>query len=485
MTIPGPGGQRVTVETPVPRPEDLEEDEEQEGAEGAAELGAEGPQDEFDITPGEGYIRVSRIGLNGEQKFLRKVDRKILAEDLGFIGRTWGGGTYFLEIFKDTSKGPRWERKLTKEFDVDEFGPPKGAFASMAVPPAPEPEEDEDDELPPVYNPGAGQVQPDATMQMLMRAGSQGGKGEMVAIIGAMLTSQREADERNRKMFLELVSAMKGQQPTIDQVLSTADRMIAARGEPGQDPMSREIQNAVGLLVKDTIAKKFGVDTGSLTAGGGGGEGGSMIERMAMRVVDVLSPLLARAVANAGSASPTARRAPLRNPSHGAPPGATPGPLHAVVPPPSVVALPGATVEQTPASAGGESTASEPGVLVPPAPAVESGEPIMTVVPTQMMLDIKARFDYQLAVPALLTMARSNADPVSSARKIWVIAGRNVPVLLALINRDDLVGYLSAFEPEAASHADWLGRVKTALLAIEAEEMAAADQPEDDEDDGG
>jgi hypothetical protein len=109
----------------------------------------------------------------------------------------------------------------------------------------------------------------------------------------------------------------------------------------------------------------------------------------------------------------------------------------------------------------------------------------MTVLPTQVMLDIKARFDYQLAVPALLTMARSNADPVSSAKKIWVIAGRNVPVLLALINRDDLVEYLTAFEPEAAYHVDWLGGVKTALLAIEAEEMAAADRPDDEGDDGG
>lgn len=426
------------------------------------------PQDDLSSLLGQGFVRVSRVKPNGEVSFLRKIDRSVLGEDIGFIGQTWGGGRYFLEVFNEKK---HWVRRFHMSFDESEYGPAKFAHP---VEPGEDPGE-------------AGEVSPSpyGYPQMGYQPPSSRDIEEKVRerLEEQRLQFERER-ERDRAHALEikqmhdsqitlLTSTMKEiarpqDNPilTMENLMQMSDRMLQVRPGPQDSPANNPLNN---LLTK--AAERL-LERGLEDSGGSGGEGGSLIERLGTKLIDILGPTVARAVAAGYAFPPKGPAMPVKREVTGSPP------------PTSLASSPKTSPLTPPTSSDPADAGDVPVVLDrpalpqdPPAPQGGNGEAPSQEEPivlqeTPLMKEIKTHALYRENVPVLLDLARSKTPPQFVAEEIDKrIPDEHFGILEALVNHEDLVTYLSSFEPEVMQHGDWIIAVRDRLKAIVDEQI--------------
>lgn len=366
-------------------------------------------KDDLSALEGEGWVRVSRVSDDGEMLTLKKVERKILADDLTYLGRTWGGGRYWLEVM---NRWRQWVKKFYVNFDEREYGPPKGSYstrkadAPMGVP------MDANDN--PMLSAVVNQLQRSMEAKDL----------QIAALNDRQLTMQME----HNRTVIELIGKMSQRRDDtpgeFDRIIAAADKMVSARG-----PAPRGETDLAGTLVKQILPvladgfKEF--MTKRPTAAAAAAPDSTALERMAMPFIESFLPLLTRGLAN--QAAGPKRVFP---PQKGQPP----------------------TSSQRPAT-GQPLPVTQPKAVTATMPEGAT-----------LLQQIKSHPMYNLVAPMVLDRARANADADEIAEEIAdSVPERFWGAVIELVQRDDMPEYLALFEPELANHRTWLLAVQTAI----------------------
>lgn len=445
-----PRGQRVIIESEPTAPAvstlDDEELEREEGAEPGAQAVEPQPDPDDDLAclPGEGFVRITRICADGQKRFLRRVDRDVISKDIGFIGRTWGGGTYQLEIFNNLS---RWVRKITRSFDEFEYGAPKGPGVTAA--PA-EPADEFGDDYPPSPRPSSFDAAPPAStaprpapaspLVEMMR--------EMREQNASHLQQIMQLQKENSQLMLETIKATAGGRAAnpYSDVIETA-KLMTRQESGGKKSPREEITELLQMfrLLKDEVNPPAI------------GEGGSFIERAVMtfgpKLVDTLLPAIKLGLARDAAAA-AARRGTL-------PP--KPKPV-AVIPPKAEPAQ----AAEAPATDGSSVTPTESPAPVAEADATAVGDQGhngngQKEVPMKVVDVLKTNPAIAVISSMLLDDARVAKPVAETAERILAFVGDNQKynaILDKVLAEADLTTYLAQFEPELASYGGWIESLK-------------------------
>lgn len=117
-----------------------------------------------------------------------------------------------------------------------------------------------------------------------------------------------------------------------------------------------------------------------------------------------------------------------------------------------------------------------PPAVQPPAPTAASSpaasaEIVSPDIKEEIPVDswtksVKSSLAYKLYVPSVLKAAREKAEPAGVAEDILnTVPETHHGLLLKLMESPDVVDYLSAFEPEAKDHAEWIKAVAAEIVS--------------------
>ena len=411
-------------------------------------VGVVAEQDDLSFLAGEGWVRISRVSDSGDMLVIKKVERKILADDISYLGRTWGGSKYWLEV---QNKHRMWVKKFYVQMDEKEYGPPKGTAVSKA----------------------GGQSVPGGPM-VIETGGSE--SPAIAAVIKAMEDRAVKQDERlqaqtdriiamqmeHSKSVLELVGKLSGARPsddsTFEKLYAMADRMIQVRGATGEATTPARATDKITETVLGAAMEGFKEYLTNKSEGGAvAPEGSSMMERLLLPIINALAPILTRGLAEQAMAQGRQAQIPPRKP-----------------------AVPAIGTSQTPST----------GVNNPPLiPAGESGGNGNRPGNGEATLveKIKAHPMFKLMAPMLVQMAKDGKSPEEAAQEIAdYVPERFWGYVIQIVEKGpEMVPYLSIFDPECMNHAPWLTAVADVLKRehIEYDEPEPEPEPEGEPDD--
>jgi len=377
---PAAGPVRVTERYEVPPPiaeDDLEE---------VSDLDPMLTEDEKKIKalkgPGKAWVYLLA---NGERVLRGKLDRDQVIDDEEVIAQRYGGGEYEVDLRNpDGSYAFRYWRLA---FSTATYGPQKTA------------------------------------------EGSANANGDISAILREVAKENRLAVESQNNRFdslMKTVVEVMGKQAAIPaQVVAPPQNSI------GAPEIISMFQGAVKMT--SDIAERASRVAAPIAAGEGGERMG-FFEQAALRAIDVIAPLVTRAMSQ--------------------PPRGGPG-----------------TATHVQATSG----------------AGQGSAPPVTLTEAQQMVErIKGNFLYKSAVPELLARARRKSDPAEAAGEILdSIPGKFYGIVEEVINRPDYSEYLMVFEPEVGSHRDWFIDLANELRDIlkQAKANIQREEEQDDEED--
>lgn len=394
-------------------------------------------EDDLSFLEGEGWVRVNRQGPDGDFLMIKKLERKVLADDITFIGKTWGGGRYWLEV-QDAQR--RWVRKFYVNFDPKEYGLPKGAAVVQKVDPA--------TGTPIIIEQGAAPgPDPRLAEEMRLTREAQDRKdSEIRALNERMLTAQAQ----NNKDMLAMVEKVL-LRPKADgfEDLQRFAQMkdLLGLGESRRGEGLGDVLKAMLPELSEAFKNWLTKSSTTQIVAGPAPENSTPLERMILPLVQAFAPVIARGVTAQGAASkPPLRRAPQPVPVNPAP--ATGQPFN------KPAALEG----------NGHRVHSEPG---------KEGE-------STLLDQIKGHPVTKLVAPMLLSTAKSGTSPEDAAQEIAdLVPDKYWDVVVQLVNRPDMVQYLAIFEPEVANYGPWFTSVADVLKRDFIEEAESGDDTDD------
>ena len=375
--------------------------------------------DDLAFLQGEGWVRVNRVGVEGDFLMLKKLERKVLADDITFIGKTWGGGRYWLEV---QNAQRQWVRKFYVNSDPKEYGPPKGS-ASI-------PRTDPSTGSPIIIEQGGGMGTDPLVAEQLKRANDERERkdNEIRNLNERILTMQGENNKQMMEMFGKMLAVPKAD-PLVELQRIAAMRELFAPVAPGErkDTLSDLVKPIIPEL---TAAFREYITNRPSPAPAIIPDNSSPLERLAAPFLNAFLPIIARGIAQQGAAP----KPPLRPVHAGAPVNPAPATGH----PHFVQPAPNGHGPVDAIESGGEGAAGE----------------------ATLLEKIKAHPMTKLCAPVLLSMAKNGTTPESAAEQIdALVPVKFWPVVEALVTRPDMVPYLSLFEPEVANHAPWFHAV--------------------------
>lgn len=381
----------------------------------------EGGDDDLSFLQGEGWVRISRVSDQGETLFIRKMERKVLGEDIAFIGRTWGGGRYWLEV---QNANRQWVKKRYVNFDSREYGPAKGAATPVKTDPK---------TGSPIIIEAAGHTtDPLVAAQLAALQKSQDAKdAEIRSLNERVLTMQSENNKAMMDMVMKIVA-----QPKPDP-MADLQRLAAVRDLFGGNTSGGSKADGLAEVAKlflPQLAEVVKDWRGRAATAGPAPENSSPLERMVMPFIEAFVPVLARGIAQQG----TAPKPPLRRSPGGAP--------------------------------------------VPPAPATGQHPPVNgSAEGGESLVDkIKAHPMVKMIAPSLLGMVKNGTSVEDAAEMIAdLVPDRYWPVVVQLVNREDMVEYLSIFEPDVVQHRAWLTALADTLKRDYIEDDEESAEPDD------
>jgi hypothetical protein len=390
-------------------------------------------QDDLDML-GEGdWVRVSRVGPNGDLMLVKKIERRVLGTDITYIGRTWGGGQYTLEV---QDKFRHWGKQKQVFFDPAEYGPPKGQSTVKTATGTPAATIIE-----------AGGTDPVIAAQLRSMEERLAAKDREISALNERMVAL-QAD--NHKTVLEMITRMQERSAAggiSPEQIAELIRAATANRAPS-DGLSDVVKSVMPLLAegfKEFLARPIRESRGHAAPAAAGADNSTPLERLAMPFLNTLLPVIARGVA----AQQTAK----------------------VVLPPHAPSKP-AVAPTAPASATGLPSSNGTNGHAP----VEGARLVET---------IKAHPMTKMIAPMLLNEAARGTPVERVAEQVSsLVPDAYWSVVEQLVVRDDLVEYLSVFEPGLAQHGDWLRALAKTLREEYIEGHETDDDAEDEGDDG-
>lgn len=398
------------------------------------------PDDDLSALEGDGWVRVSRVSPEGDMMFLRKMEKKILAEDITFIARTWGGGRYWLEI---QNQYRQWAKKKYITFDPREYGPAKGAATPT-----------KDGSVGPLVT-SLNEPDPMVASQVAaVTAANERKDAEIAKLNERLLVQQQKNHDDMMALFAKTMTAPRQDSIGFDQMLQMAQVMNGgARGSGDLGELVKTLGPVFVDILKDSV-KRHPAEAASRAVAVS--PGASMLERIGIPLLETLGNAIARGIATQASRpQPPLQQQLVAAP--GSPAPATGLPNNAPLPAGAAVTPPAPPV----VDAGGNGHSDEGAALVD---------------------KIKAHPMTKMVAPLLLGMAKNQTPADAAAETIDKFVPEAFwPVVVELVNKPDLVQYLGVFEPEILNYGSWLVAVADTLKRdyIETEEEVREDAGDD------
>lgn len=370
--------------------------------------------DDLTLLEGEGWIRVMRMMPDGEYRMIKKLDRKDLKNDIAQIGKIWGGGKYKIER---QNKDYHWADPIYVGMDEAEYGPPKGFYSTQAAVRKATAALEQGITSSPLDSPLVGSAMTG------MQEGLAKKDEEIRRLNERMLEQQGKSQDRILEMFSKMVEARAphSDDGVFDKVMAMVDKVMqrysqqnqpAQAGPSGTDPLIKQLLPSIAEGFKEfliTGRKDSAAPPADSTA----------LERMAMPFVDIIAKVIARG-AESSAAGARQQVPPQRNaPSAGQP------------------------------------------TLTPPAGSnnAPQGEQPMSRLDQIMQHPM-----VKMVAPMLLNMAKTGVTPENAAQEIAdSVPDKFWPIVVEIVNKDDMVDFLAAFEPTIVAHTTWLAMVAEIL----------------------